>query len=119
MKCYKMENFNRFLIRLQNFDVKTLKDVPPIPGYGMDVPLGEREYGVHYNIKHEVPEYNQKFRRQMEELMEIAMTDLLNLDIHRINFHLKRLFEIDENILETFEKYNEIIVDRRKGNIER
>ena len=104
-----MENFNRFLIKLQKFDVIVLEE-EIAEGQGRAASMGSslvpKKKKRYYSLKHEVPELNQCYGFEIRELMEMALTDLLNLDVSKLTHHMLRMDSLEKAFSEIELNYN-------------
>lgn len=90
-----MKQLNKFLIRLQTFELKTLElSKPSTNGISNEV----KSY---YDLSHENPYLSIAFSKELKFLCEQALTDILTLPKEQVHFQIKRL----KSIQELFDKF--------------
>ncbi len=71
-----MKHYKDFLIKLQTLDIKISQKKSNRDGI-----LRELNY---YDISHESPYLSNTFKNELQELRELALTDILNLPVEQI-----------------------------------
>ncbi len=87
------QHFKDFLIKLQTLAIEVIPEKPSING--------NRGKPAYYDISQQNPYLSNKYRNELKELRELALTDILNLPREQIVFQVKRLKEV-KGLFETF-----------------